>query len=122
MKPTEPFQEALYAEMLARIKEDDQSVPYRRGRHFYYSRTEKGKQYPINCRKTGRLEAPEEVTLDLNALAEGHPFLSLGVYTAERRRRASSPTPSTSRASASTRSSIKDLAHRRACCPTASRR
>ena len=78
MKPTEAFQAALYAEMLARIKEDDQTVPYRRGAHFYYSRTEKGKQYPIYCRKAGSVEAPEEVTLDLNRLAEGHPFLSLG--------------------------------------------
>jgi oligopeptidase B len=81
MKPTEAFQEALYQEMLARIKEDDQTVPYRRGAHFYYSRTEKGKQYPILCRKTGSLEAREEVTLDLNVLAEGHAFLSLGAYT-----------------------------------------
>src|SRR4030095_6161618 len=78
MKPTEAFQESLYAEMLARIKEDDQTVPYRRGGFFYYSRTEKGKQYPILCRKAGSLEAPEQVMLDLNALAEGHPFLSLG--------------------------------------------
>jgi len=82
MKPTEAFQEALYQEMLARIKEDDQSVPYRRGSHVYYSRTEKGKQYPILCRKAGSPEAPEEVTLDLNALADGHAFLSLGAYTA----------------------------------------
>ena len=80
VKPTAPFQEALYREMLARIKEDDQTVPYRRGRHFYYSRTETGKQYPIQCRRAERLDAPEEVTLDLNVLAEGHPFLSLGVY------------------------------------------
>jgi oligopeptidase B len=80
MKPTEAFQEALYQEMLGRIKEDDSSVPYRRGGHFYYSRTEKGKQYPIYCRKAGSLEAPEEVTLDLNAMAEGHPFFSLGAY------------------------------------------
>src|SRR5919204_3536280 len=43
MKGTEAFQEALYAEMLGRIKEDDSSVPYRRGRYFYYTRTEKGK-------------------------------------------------------------------------------
>src|SRR4030095_4545636 len=78
MKPTEAFQESLYAEMLARIKEDDQTVPYRRGGFFYYSRTEKGKQYPILCRKAGSLEAPEQVMLDLNALAEGHPFLSMG--------------------------------------------
>jgi oligopeptidase B len=81
MKPTEAFQEALYAEMLARIKEDDQSVPYRHGNHFYYSRTEKGRQYPIYCRRKGNVDAPEEITLDLNVLAAGHPFLSLGVYT-----------------------------------------
>ena len=80
MKSTEAFQEALYREILARIKEDDSTVPYRRGGHFYYSRTEKGKQYGIQCRKTGTVEAPEEVTLDLNRLAEGHPFLSLGAY------------------------------------------
>ena len=80
MKPTDAFQHALYGEMLARIKEDDQSVPYRLGAHYYYSRTEKGRQYPIYCRRHGSLEAPEEITLDLNALAEGHPFLSLGVY------------------------------------------
>jgi len=80
MKPTETFQGTLYQEMLDRIKEDDSSVPYRRGGHFYYSRTEKGKQYPIYCRKAGSLEAPEEITLDLNALAAGHPFFSLGAY------------------------------------------
>jgi len=77
-KPTAGFREDLYAEMLARIKEDDQTVPYRRGGFFYYSRTEKGKQYPILCRKTGSFEAPEQVMLDLNRLAEGHPFLALG--------------------------------------------
>jgi oligopeptidase B len=79
MKPTLAFQEALYGEMLGRIKEDDQTVPYRRGEWLYYSRTEKGKQYPIYCRKRGS-DAAEEVTLDLNAMAEGHPYLSLGVY------------------------------------------
>jgi oligopeptidase B len=78
---TKAFQESLYQEMLARIKEDDSSVPYRRGGHFYYSRTEKGKQYAIYCRKAGSLDAPEEITLDLNALAEGHPFFSLGMST-----------------------------------------
>jgi oligopeptidase B len=80
MRPTEPSQEALYQEMLARIKEDDQSVPYRRGAWLYYSRTEKGKQYPIFCRKYRSTDAPETVTLDLNVLAEGHVFLSIGAY------------------------------------------
>ncbi|MGH7401729.1 MAG: S9 family peptidase, partial [Candidatus Rokuibacteriota bacterium] len=81
MKPTVALQESLYAEMLARIKEDDQSVPYRLRGHFYYSRTEKGKQYPIYCRKAGSPEAPEQVMLDLNQLAKGHPFLALGAAT-----------------------------------------
>src|SRR5206468_13108802 len=80
MKPTGPFQEALYREMLARIQETDLSVPYREGGYFYYTRTEEGKQYPILARREGSRQAPEEVTLDLNALAEGHGFFSLGAY------------------------------------------
>ena len=79
MKPTEDFQAALYKEMLARIKEDDESVPYPFGGWLYYSRTETGKQYSIHCRKRAA-DAPEQLTLDLNALAEGHAFLSLGAY------------------------------------------
>ncbi len=81
MKPTEALQAALYDEMLARIKEDDETVPYRRGGHFYYSRTETGKQYPIFCRKAGSLEVREEVTLDLNLLAKGHQYLALGALS-----------------------------------------
>ena len=84
MGSTAAFQDALYREMLARIKEDDQSVPYPYGAWLYYSRTETGKQYAIHCRKR-RLEgaqqdAPEQITLDLNALAEGHAFCALGAY------------------------------------------
>jgi oligopeptidase B len=79
LKSTEAFRETLYREMLARIKEDDQSVPYRYGDWLYYSRTETGKQYPIYCRKRSP-EAPEALVLDLNVLAEGHAFLSLGTY------------------------------------------
>jgi oligopeptidase B len=78
MEPLAGFVGSLYDEMLARIKEDDQTVPYRRGGHYYYSRTEKGKQYAIMCRRSGSLEAPEAIILDLNVLAEGHPFLALG--------------------------------------------
>jgi oligopeptidase B len=81
MKPTEAFQEALYKEMLARIKQTDLSVPYRDGNYYYYSRTEEGKQYPILCRKKGSLSAPEEIMLDLNELAKGHKYLGLGTAT-----------------------------------------
>jgi oligopeptidase B len=80
MKPTVPFQDALYKEMLARIKETDVNVPYRKGGFWYYSRTEQGQQYPIYCRKAGSLEAAEAITLDLNQLAVGQKFMSLGAY------------------------------------------
>ena len=79
--PTEALQETLYTEIKGRIQETDLSVPYKLGGYFYYSRTEEGKQYPIRCRKLGSLEAAEEITLDLNALAEGHSYLGLGAYT-----------------------------------------
>ena len=78
MKPTAPLQEKLYNEMLGHIKQTDTNVPYRSGNYFYYSRTEKGKQYPIFCRKKGSVAAPEEVILDQNELAKGHNFMSLG--------------------------------------------
>lgn len=84
MKPLEPFQEKLYRQMLARIKQTDLEVPVQHGPYFYYSRTEEGKQYKIHCRKkaASRAEleaAPEEVILDLNALAEGKSYLSVSV-------------------------------------------
>jgi oligopeptidase B len=80
LSPTMALRESLYKEMLGRIKETDMKVPFRKGTFFYYSRTEQGKQYAIYCRKPGSLEAPEQVTLDLNALAEGQKFMSLGAY------------------------------------------
>ena len=80
MKPTKEFQETLYKEMLGHIKQTDLSVPSRIGDYYYYSRTEEGKQYPYQCRKKGSMEAPEEVLLDLNKLAEGHSFLGLGGF------------------------------------------
>lgn len=78
MKPTEDLQRRLYEEMLARIKQTDLGVPYRKGDYYYYTRTEAGKQYPILCRRKGSLEAAEEVMLDLNELAKGEKYLGLG--------------------------------------------
>jgi len=80
MKPTEPLQKKLYDEMLGRIKETDVEVPYKEGGYFYYVRTEAGKQYGIHCRKKGDLQAPEEILLDVNELAKGQTFMSLGAY------------------------------------------
>lgn len=80
MKPTAALQAKLYDEILSHVKQTDLSVPYRKGAYYYYARTEEGKQYPIYARKRGSLEAPEEITLDLNALAVGHSYLGLGTY------------------------------------------
>src|SRR5712692_1175632 len=80
MKPTEPLQKKLYGEMLSRIKETDVEVPYKEGDYFYYARTEAGKQYGIRCRKKGSMDAPEEILLDVNELAKGQTFMSLGAY------------------------------------------
>jgi oligopeptidase B len=80
MKPTEPLQKKLYAEILGRIKETDVDVPYREGDYFYYSRTQAGQQYAIFCRKKGSLDATEEVMLDVNELAKGQKFMSLGRF------------------------------------------
>ena len=78
MHGTEAFQDSLYQELLGHIKQTDVQVPYREGGYWYYSRTEEGKQYPIHCRKAGSLDGPEQVTLDVNKLAEGQKFMSLG--------------------------------------------
>ncbi len=77
---TKPFQEALYNEMLGRIKQTDLSVPTKIGGYLYYSRTQEGKQYPYMCRRKGSMSGSEEILLDLNALAAGHKFLGLGAY------------------------------------------
>jgi oligopeptidase B len=80
MKPAKGLQETLYKEMLGRIKQTDLSVPTRKGDYYYYSRTEEGKQYPYRCRRKGSMTGPEEVLLDLNALAAGHTYLGLGAF------------------------------------------
>jgi oligopeptidase B len=78
--PTEALQEKLYREMLGRILQTDLSVPYRLRGYSYFTRTEEGKQYPVRCRRRDVTDAPEELLLDLNALAEGHSFLGLGSF------------------------------------------
>src|SRR5437899_1975466 len=80
LKDTERFQEKLYQEMLGRILQTDLSVPYRLRGYLYFTRTEEGKQYPLHYRRRDEEGAREELLLDLNALAAGHSFLSLGAF------------------------------------------
>ncbi len=79
MAHTESLQETLYREMLARIQETDMDVPYRDGPFEYFARTEQGMNYPILCRRAVA-GGGEQVTLDMNAMAQGHDYLSLGAY------------------------------------------
>ncbi len=78
LAPLDGLRDTLYAEMLARIQEDDDEVPWRKNGWWQWSRTETGRQYPIYLRRRDTPEAREELLLDLNQLAEGKPFLQLG--------------------------------------------
>lgn len=74
---TAEFKEDLFQEMKSRIKEDDQSVPYKLNGYYYVARYEKGKDYPIYTRKKESLDAEEEIIFDVNKMAEGHSFYNL---------------------------------------------
>ena len=74
MSHTEDLQGKLYDEIVGRIKQDDESVPYLYNGYWYYTRYEEGDEYPIHCRKKGSLEADEEVILNVNDLAEGYSY------------------------------------------------
>lgn len=78
MSGTKQFQEQLFTEMKARIKEKDESVPYFKNGYFYYTRTEAGSQYYKYCRKKGSLDAKEEILLDVDEMAKGHPYYAVG--------------------------------------------
>jgi oligopeptidase B len=79
-KGTAELQERLYKEMLSRVKQTDSNVPYRLGGYMYYTRTEEGKQYAVFARRKGSMAAPEQVLLDLNEMAKGHTFMSVGDF------------------------------------------
>ena len=78
MKDTQMLQEELFEEMKARYKKDDESIPYFFNEYWYMVRYEKGKEYPIFCRKHLSLQSAEEIMFDVNVLAEGHPFFDMG--------------------------------------------
>ncbi len=71
------FQDKLFDEIVGRIKQDDESVPYFDNGYYYYTRYESGKEHPIYARKKGSLDAEEEVVLDVNELAEGFEYYNV---------------------------------------------
>lgn len=68
------FRAKLFTEILGRIKQTDESVPYKIRGYYYYYRYEQGKEYPIHCRKKDNLNAPEEILIDVNEMAKGHTY------------------------------------------------
>jgi len=78
LKHTEEIQEKLFNEIVGRIQQTDMSVPYFLNGYYYYTRYEKGKEYPVYCRKPGSLDADEEVMLNVNEMAEGFSYFQVG--------------------------------------------
>ncbi|WIM67319.1 S9 family peptidase [Corynebacterium breve] len=88
------LQDSIFQEIKSRTKETDMSIPQRAGDFWYYGRTIEGKSYGVSCRvpvaegedpwtppvvpEDGSGLPNEQIILDLNELAEGHEFFSLG--------------------------------------------
>jgi len=77
MAHTQALQDRLFEELKGRVRQNDQSVPFRQGSYFYYTRLAEGKDYPIYARKRGSLTAPEEILIDGNAMGLGKPFFQV---------------------------------------------
>jgi len=80
MAPVKPLEDKLFAEMKGRIKEQDESVPFRDNGYYYYTRYETGGEYPLYCRKAGSLQGAEEVLLNGNQMGQGHSYFAIGGY------------------------------------------
>ncbi len=80
LQHTQGLQAQLFAEMKARLKEDDAAVPEQRGEYFYYTRYAAGQQYPLYCRRPRAPLAVEEILVDQNEIAAGQPFCRMGAF------------------------------------------
>jgi oligopeptidase B len=78
LAPVKQREEALFNELKARVKENDESVPYKDGGYYYYNKYQQGKDYAINYRKKGNMQAAEELLMDENERASGHSYYDLG--------------------------------------------
>jgi oligopeptidase B len=84
LKSTEGLQKILYNEIVGRIKQNDESVPYFDNGYFYFNKYSEGKEYPVYYRKKGSPDAPEELLLDVNKIAEGRSYCSVSGLTVSR--------------------------------------
>lgn len=74
---TSALQKELFEEIVGRIKQDDESVPYFENGYFHNRRYEAGREYPVYLRRAKSIDAHEEIILDVNELAEGHEYFSV---------------------------------------------
>ncbi|MFC2634623.1 MAG: S9 family peptidase, partial [Capnocytophaga granulosa] len=80
-KHTDAFQKSLFEEMKSRIKQDDESVPYKYNGYWYFSRFQEGKEYPIYLRRADQPNAQEEVLFEVNEMAAGHKFYQFAEFS-----------------------------------------
>lgn len=80
LSPVKDLQTKLFDEMKGRIKQQDESVPYKEGNYYYYTRYVAGGEYPVYCRRKGSLQGTEEIMFDGNVMAKGHTYYQLGGY------------------------------------------
>ena len=80
-KHTDAFQKSLFEEMKSRIKQDDESVPYKYNGYWYFSRFQEGKEYPIYLRRADQPNAQEEVLFEVNEMAVGHKFYQFAEFS-----------------------------------------
>lgn len=79
LAPVQPLIDGLYAEILARLKQDDSSVPVRYRGYWYWVRYDTGREYPVYLRRADATGSGE-VLLDCNEMAAGQTFFQLGSY------------------------------------------
>jgi oligopeptidase B len=80
MKPSAALRETLYKEMVGRVQQTDMSVPYFQNGYWYYTRFEKGKNYPVYCRKKKSMKGTEQVMLDGNRMAAGEKYFHIDSF------------------------------------------
>ncbi|RCR66922.1 S9 family peptidase [Larkinella punicea] len=78
LAPVKDFRQKLFEEMKGRMKQQDESVPYKEGNYYYYTKFIEGGEYPVYCRKPGSLDAEEEVMLDVNEMAKPYSYYNIG--------------------------------------------
>lgn len=84
LAPIEGLEDILFAEMTARIVEDDQTWPNRFGDYWYQWRITGGQEHWNLVRHTGGPDGPSELVLDINALASDHNYFVIQGWSVSR--------------------------------------